>query len=365
MDTMNNCQHLLNQSSDNDFSEYSSIFDKEFFINIMKNNLTHFAEYLQDVDAFVNGKIIRKPVLISNIIERCFDEIISNAFEYSTSDTIVLNIKDDLISIENDCNLRNQNINDSVNTVLELFFGHRNIKYLSATSGCYIVNMISEYFKVELGDNVTGIFQEIEWTSDKKNPISKFTPEFVCIDGNYVIDKISKYTGRNFIRVTWKPHTSITNDIIEFFMAKCAHLSFIWRKQVIFNDISIDFYDKNEYIKTISDGKFITYQNDGIGIIYCDTPGKGRVISSVNGHLTESGVHVKEAYSALLNFLSESIPNITLSKIKRDVTIIIKYTCKDPIYESPSKKHLESPRPTILLQSFFSEILMEWESFRC
>lgn len=70
--------------------------------------------------------------------------------------------------------------------------------------GAKLTNIFSTYFNVEVGDNITGCHQEITWS---RNMVTKnesvCTPPYVKVGNNWKL-KGEKYTGENFVRVTWR-----------------------------------------------------------------------------------------------------------------------------------------------------------------
>lgn len=131
-----------------------------------------------------------------------------------------------------------------------------------------------------------------------------------------------------------------------------------------------------------------------VEVLLLDTPDNARVFSFVNGLMTvDGGAHVKEVYAKVTPQLVESInakfaskfgkkkkgrgvsddkdgeknkdiPHLTMANVKPHLSLIVNCRLPNPKYSSQSKRHLDSPKPSIVLTDAFIRSIGSWSLFQ-
>lgn len=342
----------------------------------------------REVRLFENGMISNGSTLISEAVENSFNEILNNACQYSTNSEIIVTMNEDTISIENECDIQcipfSNNDLTNFETNIDLVFGRINCSPFHYKMGAKITNITSNEFVVEIGDNTNGVHQRIVWRNNMREKKSSVcTPAYIYSDGEWKLDEtVDRYTGKNFIRVTWKQDflcgkkgdcvkDSYSEEDISFYTAKLVDASFSYGKTIIFNGKLIDYRNMIDYVSLFTDeNETIFYSNEYVNLaIFDNIGGYDSSISFVNGLQTiKGGIHVNEAYRSILDLLISSFPdidfsNVNVESLKKNMSIIIKYNCYNPIFRHVTKDSLLSPKPSIVLDGSSIETIKKWKSF--
>lgn len=388
-DTIFECEETMFVGKIKPYTGSNSYFSKVESI-LQKINL-----YLGSTDTvernarfFISDEIYDESTRISKAVENSFNEILNNACQYSTSSEIIVTMNSDSISIENECDIQcipfSTTDHTKLDTYTDLIFDNIDCSSFHNSMGARLTNITSKEFIVEVGDNNNGVHQRIVWRNNMREKESSVcTPSYVYSDGEWKLDEtIDRYTGKNFIRVTWKQDFSCGGTIsstkdsysekdISFYAAKLVDASFSHGKTIIFNGKLIDYRNMVDYASLFTDeDETIFYSDDYVSLaIFDNIGGYGSSISSVNGLQTsEGGVHVNVAYKSILDLLISSFPdkdfsNVSVESLKKNISIIIKYNCSNAIFRNVTKDNLLSPKPFIVLDISAIDIMKKWESF--
>lgn len=178
---------------------------------------------------FETGLIEEREINTPKAMERCFLEIFTNATDGirksrengAEAGKIKIHVKGDTISIENDglpipiAPHKYLQPDEEFETVLDLIFGNLlagsnlNDEFERTESGANaygakLTNIMSTFFKVEVGDNIRGCKQTIIWTGNMINKVSSVCEPPYRHDGSKWVLNGRKYSGPNFVRVTYK-----------------------------------------------------------------------------------------------------------------------------------------------------------------
>lgn len=376
-------------------------------------------------------RIVRRVITTPKCMERCFLEVFTNGTDNAKKSreqgvepgSMKIKMDKDTISIENEdlpipvephpelCQ------DGEFGTVVDLIFSkpgsgsNLDDDFTRETSGVNgvgvkLVNILSRYFEVEVGDNIRGVHQKVIWTRNKCTKVSSVcTPNYVLRDGEWALDG-PRYTGRNFVKVTWKQDfrkfgcDSYSDDDFELYMAYVAGFSFASKIKIYFNDISIDYRDISAYANLISpettrtrivhhtwsvkpeitDKKEIaTKVATGallpvVEMCFLDTPDAGFHVSFGNGIFNcKGGVHTNAAYKATLDIAKEilltdksfkmteeDVSKLTITTLKKHATLIMNYKCINPSFGTQEKEELTKPTPKITLGSEYIAQIKKW-----
>lgn len=376
-------------------------------------------------------RLIQKTITTPKCMERCFLEVFTNGTDNAKKSReqeiepgpMYITMDGDTISIENGglpipiephpemC------IDGNFGTVADLIFSkpgsgsNLDDDFSRETSGVNgvgvkLVNILSRYFEIEVGDNIRGVHQKIIWTRNKCTKVSSVcTPAYIERDGEWVLDG-PRYTGRNFVKVTWKQDfrkfdcNCYSEDDFELYMAYVAGFSFASKLKIFFNDIAVDYRDISAYGALISpetsrtkivfhswvvrpeitDKKEVAAKvatgalRPTVELCLLDTADAGFHVSFCNGIFNKKGgVHTNAAYKAALEMIKEilktdksfkmteeDIAKLTITILKKHATLIMNYRCSNPSFSSQEKEDLTKPAPKIELGNENAAALRKW-----
>lgn len=288
--------------------------------------------------------------------------------------------------------------------------------------GAKLINVFSTKFKVEVGDNINGVHQIVKW---KRNMFTKeksvCTPPYIRKQnkkGKYkwvLDDSQKKYDGPNFVKISYTTdfrkfkEDHYTHDDIAFFKAMAINSSFAAKVIVEFNGEKLDYRDINNYAKLFNaediKNKLVIYtfpkdvevpedKKEKLELIRTGklipkielcmlcTPNvsdKDFFIANTNGvYNNRGGIHVEESYKTVIGAIKKIVLNdpsygigeedrkkINVTFLKKNVTLIVNFNCKDPDFESQMKNELtgcppkEMPKINISNESVKS--INKWE----
>lgn len=172
-------------------------------------------------------------------------------------------------------------------------------------------------------------------------------------------------------------------EVFYLYMTLAANISFTCKIPVIFNDIKLDFINICDYAKLMfnidnNDDYIIHYEwpaevlekvkkhKNGsqtadkilpiVELCLLNTPNEGKMISFANNIYTrDGGVHVNEAIRKISDDLIKSInekseKKITISSVKKHVTLILSCHLVNTTWNAQSKTKLEKPTPKITFE---------------
>lgn len=311
------------------------------------------------MDIFQNNKIIEKEIEYSPGLYKLYDEIISNAYDEAIRNKNVKNIYvsiiDDNISIMNDGSSVGI-VMDKKNNVYvpELIFGHlltsstfTEEKRITAGThglGAKLTNIYSKKFEVEIGDSKNKLY----YYQSFENNLSKINKP-----------KIKKYTGKDYVKITFKPDyerfglENLTNDVKALLQKRAYDIAGVLSKvKIHFNDNPIEINSFTDYAKLFFDkGQEYVSQTCGNSefIITNSNNDKFKDVSFVNGvHTKNGGKHIDHLLKQIIDNMQKAIKKkykkakIRDSFIKDKITIFLNAEIENPVFSSQTKDALSS-----------------------
>lgn len=240
--------------------------------------------------------------------------------------------------------------------------------------GVKLVNIFSEWFEIEIGDDYNGLLYKQRWESKTKEGPG------MTVRNDPVIEE---YTGHSYIKVTFKLIFSRfgmekwPKEAYESIYRRCIDLSLYSMVEVTFNDDTIDFSNILDYAHMIygdelpnyfihyewPDGTEITRKKDGTEVakdkftaplnrsMVLDTPYESHNMTFVNGKYTpDGGDHVtaliKTISGPLLSSLNEEkssgkekgkVSKLTIKELRPHVSLILLFATIDPEWQGQTK----------------------------
>jgi DNA topoisomerase II len=311
------------------------------------------------MDIFQNNKIIEKEIEYSPGLYKLYDEIISNAYDEAIRNKNVKNIYvsiiDNTISIMNDGSSVGI-VMDKKNNVYvpELIFGHlltsstfTEEKRITAGThglGAKLTNIYSKMFEVEIGDSKNKLY----YYQSFENNLSKINKP-----------KIKKYTGKDYVKITFKPDyerfglENLTNDVKALLQKRAYDIAGVLSKvKIHFNDNPIEINSFTDYAKLFFDkGQEYVSQTCGNSefIITNSNNDKFKDVSFVNGvHTKNGGKHIDHLLKQIIDNMQKAIKKkykkakIRDSFIKDKITIFLNAEIENPVFSSQTKDALSS-----------------------
>lgn len=258
--------------------------------------------------------------------------------------------------------------------------------------GAKLTNLFSTNFTVDIYDGLRHKHYIQTWQQNmtyKSEPfIEEYTGDTSLSTITYTLDF------PRFKSIKYEPTD------LQLFAMHAASVSFVQKVPVSFNgahfdlgpegafpvfmfgqkvaDTAIYHYEWPEGTKTVTK-RGTQYSKDPnvrptVELIAMDTPDAGTQVSFVNGILTtDGGIHVKEAYSKISEFVLKTmnsqlkgtsktkISSLTVADIKRHVTIILKVLVPNPQFKGQSKNYFDGPAINITVSDNFKKKLVDWQ----
>lgn len=385
---------------------------------------------------YKNGLIEVEEINTPDLLLRFFIEILSNAtdnviksrIEGINTDKIVITMNENTISVENGgfpipiAPLPGSK-KGKFQTPVDMIFGtvgsgsNLDMEYERHTGGtngigAKLTNIFSIIFTVEVGDNIRGVHQIVEWRRNMMTKVQSIcTPEYVKENGEWVLNG-EPYTGRNFTKVTYTldfrkfEQNAYTDGDFNLFRKIAIDSSFAVKVPIFFNDEKFDFRDidnlaklfagedyknriiihqlsekdkiaekdtdKKELERKIKNGEITPY----LEICMICKPGCGFDTSYTNGIYNKNGgVHTNEAYKIILDAikklakedkslgLSNLDINLNIKFLKANAILILNYKCQNADFDSQMKYKLDKPVPKISLSVENVNHIKKWKIF--
>ena len=263
--------------------------------------------------------------------------------------------------------------------------------------GAKLTNVFSTRFVVEILNPLSHLKYVQQW-----NGLQQKSPPV-----------ISEYTGtESMVRITYdfnKTYFKLPNgypdEVFYFFAMHSANIGMLNQMEVVFNNMELKCQNLNQYgslllgeeavssavihyewpkgtelVKrkgcTVSKNK---YDRPIVEMMVVDTPNKGKQISFVNGiHTRDGGEHVNAAYKSItdtvLKFLNgrntdkktgKVCAKLTVSEVKRHVTLIMNVRMVNPPWDSQSKARLTSFPISVKPSDHLKKKLLKWQLVEC
>jgi DNA gyrase/topoisomerase IV subunit B len=320
----------------------------------------------EDRDVFVvdnlqdlkHTKISLKNINYNSSFVKLFDEVITNASDHSNRTNevtyIKINIKDNIISIENDGPGIPIVIHEKEKIYIpELLFGHlltsenyddTEERFGGGRNGIGIksVNIFSKKFIIETGDG-------------KKEYKQIFQNNML----NIGVAKTKK-SKKNYVKVTYEPDfekfgmDGITDDIMTVFARRAFDIAAYNRNvKVFFNNILIPVRNFKDYMKLYTIGENeILYEKINehweIGVAKSPIDSFSHV-SMVNGIFTMvGGSHVNLVSTIIVSLIKDTLTkankgiNIRQNDVKNKLIIFINCKFPNPIFDNQTKENFTS-----------------------
>lgn len=311
------------------------------------NNITDF----QDL------KVVYKEINYNPGFLKIFDEVITNASDYSIKTNkvtyIKVNITDDYISVENDGPGIPNVIHDTEKIYIgEMIFGHlltsdnyndTEDRYSAGRNGLGVklCNIYSKKFILETADGNKEYYQEFK---DNLSTISK--------------PKIKK-SKKNYVKVTYYPDferfglTNITDDLKSILIKRVLDIAaYNPNVRVSLNGRVTPVRSFRDYMKLFADDSNIYYEKIDefweIGVAQSPSDSFAHV-SMVNGIATVvGGTHVNFVSAMIVNSIKDILTktnkdvNIKPIDIRNRVMVFISCKLVNPVFDTQTKENLTS-----------------------
>lgn len=321
------------------------------------NNEMKSVFVVDNVEDFKNSKIVYKNINYNSGFIKIFDEVLSNASDYSVRTNkvtyIKVNIENDHISIENDGPGIPVVMHEKEKIYIgEMVFGHlltsdnyddTEERYTSGRNGIGVklCNIYSKKFILETSDGNKQYYQEF------KNNL-----------GTIGKPKIRK-SKKNYVRITYYPDyekfglEGMTDDIKSVLIRRIFDISaYLPSVKVYLNGKIIPIKSFKDYMKLYTDESNIYYEKIDdcweIGVIKSPVDSFTHV-SLVNGISTiVGGNHVNLVSSYLVNSIRENIVrnnknlNIKPFDIKNRMLLFVNTKIINPVFDTQTKENLIS-----------------------
>jgi DNA topoisomerase II len=326
----------------------------------------------KNVMVYRDNKIINQDITYSPGLYKIFDELIVNAYDQTTRDSSVKNIKVNIDLNKNEITVYNDG--KGIDVVIhpiekiyvpELIFGH----FLTSTSfdhdtkqftggihglGAKLTAVFSKYFKVEIGDSIN------------MKKFSQYYKNNLSIKSKPIIQEYKKKHG--YVEITYIPDLkyfglqTLDPDIISLMERRVYDIAALVGKNVhvYLNDVKLPVTDIGDYVRMITNGPLVTVQCDETEsgyvagrwnvVVTRSIDGSFNQISFVNGINTmDGGYHV----NYIVGMLVKGIKNYIQSKYKttkikdhfiRDqLQVVIAAIIENPTFSSQTKNELMTP----------------------
>lgn len=230
--------------------------------------------------------------------------------------------------------------------------------------GAKATNIFSKKFIIEVGD-----------------PINKLKYKQIFEKNMSIIGEpeIEKYNDKGYTKITYmvdferfydkkyELKEEYTEDIIKLYKKHCIDLSFTCNIPVYINKELYDYRDIKKFANLFIDiegEENIKYEDEENNIIICDTPNKGKIISFVNGIITENhGIHVNTWLDKILLTLTNKYKKYNINKkvMKKHISLIIVCRLDKPKFRGQTKEYLTSPKPKIIIDEKILNKILKWK----
>ena len=264
--------------------------------------------------------------------------------------------------------------------------------------GAKLTNIFSKYFKVTIGDPhnealYTQIWRENMKIKEEPKIVHYGKNEKAFVEIEYIIDfKKFGYDDMKFPK-----------EAFEFFSRHVVDMAFTLKIPVSFNGKKFNIKNAKEYAKL-----YLGKEKVKNSILYCswpkgtetyiknnvehskdknvlptmeicaiDTPDEAFKISFLNAMWTRNnGVHFEAAFKAIATSVLNTINDtkkgkkkkkeeknlkLTLSDVKKHVTIIVSCWVEDPEFSGQGKSELKSPTPKVSIDEKVLKPILNWE----
>ena len=367
-------------------------------------------ERILDLETLLFKKNI---IRIPEGVERLFIEILSNAGDNSAR-SLLKGVDPDEILItmnENTIKIRNGGIPIPVEMhkeeklyVPELIFGNlmssssydktKKRQFSSRNGfGSKLTNIFSKKFSVTVADSYNGLLYTKTWTDNMKNQFPHQIVEYSKKNKSFVEIEFTM----DFERFGYKCYPK---EAFELYARHAVDTAFTVKIPVSFNGVKFNISSAKEYAKlylgkdavkssilyymwpegteTIVKKNVEYAKNKGvlplIEICAVDSPDTAEKVSFVNNILTRNGgVHYEAAFKAVTSGIlktvnegnskkkNDKILKLTLTDVKKHVSIFVNCWIEDPIFDSQSKNELKAPTPKINIDEKILKPIMNWE----
>lgn len=326
----------------------------------------------EEMWVLVKGSFVKKPVTFSKALLSIFDELLVNALDHSTKESvkkIEINVNGDEISVGNDGPgiptdyhkehnmyvpelvfgnlLTGSNYDDSE----ERFTGGRN------GYGAKCTNIYSNYFKVETQDGTN------KYTQVWRNNMTECDPPV-----------IKKQKGKSFTKITFIPDLprfgfkKLSKDIVSLLEKRAYDACACTNKniKVYFNGDELKVKEFKRYIDLYIGPERKNEEQESVKRIYLhkekkngaiwevgiamnpDPDSKFQQVSFVNGICTDKGgKHVdyigNQIITKLLEILQKKKSTVTRGWLRDRLFIFLRTTIVNPKFTSQTKEELETP----------------------
>lgn len=359
-----------------DISEYYHYTDQRYHIldvpNMYIGNINSEERKLRIMD-LSNNRIIIDKVYIPPGVERLFIEIIGNAADNvirSRNNNIdpgkIEVIIDDRITVKNYGLPIPITIHPEYNIYLpELIFGtllsssnYKKDRYGSGVNGlgAKLCNIFSKLFTVTIVNN--GVKYTQTWENNmaiRHDPIITKCNDVSSVTVSYIID--SNYFNYNY-----------QLKDIQLFARHCVDIAFNLSVPIEFRYVTANISNYYNFSNPIDYAKLyidvtnsIIIKHSNYTCILAYTPDKPFELSFVNGvNTVDGGVHVEAIYKMLTNLIKPHINNIRVADVKQNVSLILSYWVKNPVFNSQTKTYFQSPKPKITLSEEDINTIKHW-----
>src|SRR3989338_5244337 len=337
-----------------------------------------------------NGdKCEKRKIVISDVIERIFLEILSNAGDNVRRSEeaginpgkIQVDVVGKKVSIYNEGKHIPTGMHEKEGIPIpELIFGNlltgsnyddEKERYVCGRNGigAKATNIFSKHFIIEIGDPVKRVVYRQLFTDNMKK---RNDPK---IEG--------EYNGIGYTRITYfadferlygkddtynlKGYSGYTEDMIACFGKHCVDISFTCHVPIKFNGRVLDYSDLDKYsslyIRNPTTNN-IKYEDENTQLVVFDTPDKGEAITFVNGIITsKGGVHVSTWLDKFCVPIVEKLKKHAISKkdIKPHLTLIGSFRLDKPRFKGQTKEYLSAPKPKVLIQDNVLNQMTKWD----
>lgn len=233
--------------------------------------------------------------------------------------------------------------------------------------GAKLTNIFSQEFRIRCVDAQRGkSFEQAYYDnlSRKSESVIEDTDEPTSIEVTYKLDHSRFGLGDGY-----------SEEIIGYFSRLALEMAVVSQVPLVLNGVEYPVLSPAQYCEMIfPKAKTFSHASGEYIIQLIDTPNETFITSHVNGiHTSEGGVHVDNAYKAILETLklnpektdkpatkSKFNTEITFKDLKKHISMFLTVRTTNPIFKNQSKEEFKAPKIKIEIPNRFKALSKNW-----